>query len=257
MELFRSEAMQLVQLIVPAEAAHETVEELGQIGLVQFKDLNEEQSAFQRNYAVQETEAEAANTAKGEQARAKIAKICEAFDANLYPYPEDFSRQGEMHAEVNERLHELSYAIEAGQGQWEDTVSAIASELSTWIDIVTREAAIYHILNMFSIDVTRKCLIAEGWIPADSKRLIQVMFGDVGHGLLLTLAAGALVLWERKLGSGKLNEMMTLGILISFFNQRFFRDRLSMVCEFVPQILFLSCLFGYLSFLIMLKWLTG
>jgi len=45
--------MQLVQLIVPAEAAHETVEELGQIGLVQFKDLNEEQSAFQRNYAVQ------------------------------------------------------------------------------------------------------------------------------------------------------------------------------------------------------------
>lgn len=366
----------------------------------------------------------------GERARAKIAKICEAFDANLYPYPEDFSRQGEMHAEVNERLHELSYAIEAGQGQWEDTVSAIASELSTWIDIVTREAAIYHILNMFSIDVTRKCLIAEGWIPADSKRLIQgalqrasqrasspvgtvfqplstkeppptyyqttkftlafqeivdaygvaryqeanptvytiitfpflfaVMFGDVGHGLLLTLAAGALVLWERKLGSGKLNEMvsmcfsgryvllmmgafsiytgllyneafsipmsifggtrfvcpsdsslsmfecpeatgsglvmgdngpypvgvdpvwhgtqtelpftnsmkmkmsiimgvaqMTLGILISFFNQRFFRDRLSMVCEFVPQILFLSCLFGYLSFLIMLKWLTG
>mmetsp|Transcript_1439 Transcript_1439/g.5466 ORF Transcript_1439/g.5466 Transcript_1439/m.5466 type:complete len:649 (-) Transcript_1439:2090-4036(-) len=367
----------------------------------------------------------------GERARAKITKICEAFDANLYPYPEDFSRQGEMNAEVNERLHELSFAIDAGQRQWEDTVSAIAGELSTWIEIVTREAAIFHILNMLSIDVTRKCLIAEGWIPADSKRLIQgalqrasqrasspvgtvfqplstkeapptyfqttkftlafqeivdaygvaryqeanptvytiitfpflfaVMFGDVGHGLLLTLAAGALVLWERKLGSRKLNEMvsmcfsgryvllmmgafsiytgllyneafsipmaifggtrfvcsqpdsslsmfdcpnatttglvmgdsgpypvgvdpvwhgtqtelpftnsmkmkmsiimgvaqMTLGIVISFFNQRFFRDRLSMICEFVPQILFLFCLFGYLSLLIVVKWLTG
>lgn len=49
----RSEAMQLVQLIVPAEAAHETVEELGELGLMQFKDLNAEQSAFQRNYATQ------------------------------------------------------------------------------------------------------------------------------------------------------------------------------------------------------------
>ena len=38
MELFRSESMQLVQFIVPAEAAHDTVLALGEIVLVQFKD---------------------------------------------------------------------------------------------------------------------------------------------------------------------------------------------------------------------------
>ena len=50
MELFRSESMQLVQFIVPAEAAHDTVLSLGEIGLVQFKDMNPSKSGFQRTY---------------------------------------------------------------------------------------------------------------------------------------------------------------------------------------------------------------
>ena len=53
MELFRSETMQLVQMIVPAEAAHDTVTALGEVGLVQFRDLNPDRSAFQRTYANQ------------------------------------------------------------------------------------------------------------------------------------------------------------------------------------------------------------
>lgn len=48
--LFRSEEMQLVQLFVQVEAAHDTVDELGKLGLVQFRDLNTEVSAFQRNF---------------------------------------------------------------------------------------------------------------------------------------------------------------------------------------------------------------
>lgn len=39
MDLFRSEEMQLVQLIIPAEAAHRTVSCLGDLGLLQFKDV--------------------------------------------------------------------------------------------------------------------------------------------------------------------------------------------------------------------------
>lgn len=37
--LWRSEPMQLVQLFVQIEAAHATVEELGQLGLIQFRDV--------------------------------------------------------------------------------------------------------------------------------------------------------------------------------------------------------------------------
>lgn len=48
--LWRSEPMQLVQLFVQIEAARDTVDELGKLGKIQFKDLNPEVSAFQRNF---------------------------------------------------------------------------------------------------------------------------------------------------------------------------------------------------------------
>ena len=40
MDLFRSEEMQLVNLIIPAESAHDTITYLGQLGLLQFKDVS-------------------------------------------------------------------------------------------------------------------------------------------------------------------------------------------------------------------------
>ena len=36
----------------------------------------------------------------GERARQKALKICEAFSANRYPFPEDLARQRQMNAEV-------------------------------------------------------------------------------------------------------------------------------------------------------------
>jgi V-type H+-transporting ATPase subunit a len=48
---------------------------------------------------------------------------------------------------------------------------------------------------------------------------------------------------------------MTLGIVMSLFNQLYFRDRLSLLFEFIPQMIFLWSLFGYLSFLIIFKWI--
>jgi len=48
--LYRSEEMQLVRLFVQREAARDTVDEIGKLGLIQFRDLNPEVSAFQRNF---------------------------------------------------------------------------------------------------------------------------------------------------------------------------------------------------------------
>ncbi|CAL1703326.1 unnamed protein product [Somion occarium] len=48
--LFHSEQMSLVQLIVPTEVAHDTIAELGELGNVQFKDLNPEVNPFQRSF---------------------------------------------------------------------------------------------------------------------------------------------------------------------------------------------------------------
>lgn len=47
---------------------------------------------------------------------------------------------------------------------------------------------------------------------------------------------------------------MDLGIIGSLFNHLYWRDFLSIIAEFIPQMLFLNSLFGYLCFLIVFKW---
>jgi V-type H+-transporting ATPase subunit a len=601
MDLFRSEEMQLMQLMIPAETAHDTIYALGSVGLLQFKDLNAEKSAFQRTYANQvkrcdemarklrffyeqvekaglivasrasteiveldalearldELEKELleinanserlqrsysellelqlvlekagsffddaqhrASTAHfepsagnvieapllagesaaepksvrlgfvagviqqekllaferllfratrgnmflksapvgtvldpttgekqeksvfvvffaGERARTKILKICEAFGANRYPFPEEPARQRQMYAEVTARLRELHTTIEAGERHREGVLQQLGLCLEDWAGQVKREKAIYHTLNKLSVDTSRKVLIAEAWCPVSGKQRVQealraatdssnasvstifqplvtyeqpptyfrtnkvthgfqeivdaygiaryrevnpavftivtfpflfaVMFGDFGHGLLMLLFATYMVMNEKSLGRQKLGEIfemmfggryvillmsifsiytgliyneafsipmsifgsghwgcpgntaytnrvemhfegnceaafadglepqdrgpypfgidpswhgtrtelqflnsvkmkmsivigvvqMNLGILLSLFNQRYFRDKLSTWCEFVPQMLFLNSLFGYLSLLIVGKWASG
>lgn len=47
---------------------------------------------------------------------------------------------------------------------------------------------------------------------------------------------------------------MMFGIFISFLNAKHKRDMIGIFGEFIPQVLFLGCLFGYLSVLIVFKW---
>ncbi|TIA83545.1 hypothetical protein E3P77_00565 [Wallemia ichthyophaga] len=48
--LFRSEDISLVQFYVPTEIAHDSVLHLGDLGLVQFRDLNPDLNPFQRSF---------------------------------------------------------------------------------------------------------------------------------------------------------------------------------------------------------------
>ncbi|XP_064102053.1 V-type proton ATPase 116 kDa subunit a 1-like isoform X1 [Macrobrachium nipponense] len=48
--IFRSESMSLCQLFLSSEAAYNCVSELGEVGLVQFRDLNPDVNAFQRKF---------------------------------------------------------------------------------------------------------------------------------------------------------------------------------------------------------------
>ena len=375
----------------------------------------------------------------GERAKQKILKICDAFGANRYPFPEDIPRQRQMSADVNARLRELHTTLDAGERLRETVLRGAAAEIEGWNRRVRREKGIYHTLNKLSVDVTRKVLMAEAWVPASERRrvhdalqaaaaranspvgtvfqpiltyeapptyhctskitgafqdivdaygiaryreanpavftiitfpfLFAVMFGDIGHGILMLMFACYLVLAENKLGRQPLGEIlgmlfggryvillmsifsiytgliyneffsivttlfggsrfacatdasltsadammmdhtlcptaftsglamttpgapypvgvdpawhgtrselpylnsmkmkmsivfgvaqMNLGIILSYFNQKYFADMLSTLCEFIPQMIFLNCLFGYLAFLILLKWATG
>eukprot|EP00270_Netrium_digitus_P001329 TRINITY_DN1142_c0_g2_i1.p1 TRINITY_DN1142_c0_g2~~TRINITY_DN1142_c0_g2_i1.p1 ORF type:complete len:849 (+),score=282.14 TRINITY_DN1142_c0_g2_i1:60-2549(+) len=359
----------------------------------------------------------------GERARTKILKICEAFNANRYPFPEEQGKQRQMRTEVASRISELQLTIDAGNRHRDNLLSGISTQIDRWIQLVKDEKAIYHVLNMLSIDVTHKCLVAEAWCPVFAKSKVQealhqaasessatvgtifqtiktkempptyfqvnkvteafqeivdsygvgryrevnpavfsivtfpflfaVMFGDWGHGIAMLLASFYLISQEKKFQGQKLGDIMEmtfggryvilfmsifsiytgliyneffsvafaifapsaytcnnpdcsdastlgllktgltypfgvdpawkgarseltflnsmkmkmsillgvsqmmLGIMLSFFNAQFFHLPLNIWYEFIPQVLFLGSLFGYLSVLIIIKWVTG
>ncbi|KAG8088190.1 hypothetical protein GUJ93_ZPchr0010g9187 [Zizania palustris] len=359
----------------------------------------------------------------GDRAKSKIVKICDAFGANRYPFPEDTGKQLQTIQEVSGKISELKATIEIGLAQRDSILKNISSEFDHWNNMVKKEKAIYHTLNMLSLDVTKKCLVAEGWSPVfatsqiedallratvDSKSqvgsifqvlntqespptyfqtnkftsafqeivdaygiakyqeanpgvftivtfpfLFAIMFGDWGHGICLLVATLYLIIREKKLASQKLDDIMdmmfggryvilmmslfsiytgliyneffsvpfelfaksayvcrdpscgdatteglikarptypfgvdpvwhgsrselpflnslkmklsiligvaqmNLGIFMSYFNAKFFRNAINIWYQFIPQLIFLNSLFGYLSLLIIIKWCMG
>mmetsp|Transcript_13609 Transcript_13609/g.33446 ORF Transcript_13609/g.33446 Transcript_13609/m.33446 type:complete len:858 (-) Transcript_13609:923-3496(-) len=105
----------------------------------------------------------------GDRARAKVNKICEVYNANRYPFPEEVARQHQMHAEVTARLRELSTTIDAGDLHRTTVLQGAATNLDQWTTLVRREKAVYHTLNKFSLDTSRKVLVAEAWVPAEAR----------------------------------------------------------------------------------------
>ncbi|KAJ8650986.1 hypothetical protein MRB53_004009 [Persea americana] len=359
----------------------------------------------------------------GERAKTKILKICEAFGANRYPFSEDLGKQRQMIEEVSQRLAELKATIDVGLLHRDNLLKTIGYQFEQWNLLVKKEKSVYHTLNMLSMDVTKKCLVAEGWSPVFASTQIQdalqraaldsnsqvgaifqvlhtrespptyfktnkftaafqeivdaygvakyqeanpgvytiitfpflfaVMFGDWGHGICLLLATLFFIIKEKKLSSQKLGDItemtfggryvilmmalfsiytgliyneffsvpfnlfgpsayecrdascrdaftiglikvrrtypfgvdskwhgsrselpflnslkmkmsillgvaqMNLGIILSYFNAKYFGNNLNIWFQFIPQMIFLNSLFGYLSLLIIVKWVTG
>ncbi|EXB63575.1 Vacuolar proton translocating ATPase 100 kDa subunit [Morus notabilis] len=359
----------------------------------------------------------------GERAKNKILKICEAFGANRYPFSEDLNKQAQAINEVSARLSELKTTVDAGLLHRGNLLQTIAEQFERWNLLVRKEKYIYHTLNMLSLDVTKKCLVAEGWSPVFATKQIQdalqraaidsnsqvgaifqglhtrespptyfrtnkftsafqeivdaygvakyqeanpgvytivtfpflfaVMFGDWGHGICLFLATLYFIVREKKLSVEKLGDItemtfggryvilmmsifsiytgliyneffsvpfelfgrsayacrdiscrdatteglvkvrstypfgldpvwhgtrselpflnslkmkmsillgvaqMNLGIILSYFNAKYFGNNINIWFQFLPQLIFLNSLFGYLSVLILVKWCTG
>ncbi|KAK2381727.1 V-type proton ATPase subunit a3 [Trifolium repens] len=359
----------------------------------------------------------------GEKVKGKILKICDAFGANRYPFAEELGKQAQMISEVSGRLAELKTTIDAGLLHRVNLLENIGTQYEQWNLLVRKEKSIHHTLNMLSLDVTKKCLVAEGWSPVFATKQVQdalkraakdsnsqvsailqvlhtrespptyfrtnkftspyqgiidsygvakyqeanptvftvvtfpflfaVMFGDWGHGICLLLAALYFIIREKKLSSQKLDDItemtfggryiifmmalfsiytgliyneffsvpfelfgpsayecrdlscrdsttigliktgptypfgldpvwhgtrselpflnslkmkmsillgvaqMNLGIIMSYCNARFFKNSVNVWFQFIPQVIFLNSLFGYLSLLIIVKWCTG
>ena len=53
-------------------------------------------------------------------------------------------------------------------------LASAAKSIRVWFIKVSKLKAIYHTLNLFNLDVTQKCLIAECWCPVADLDEIQM-----------------------------------------------------------------------------------
>ena len=393
----------------------EVEDHLDDVDAVSFMDISSRPSQ-------QQSAADAEQTSKavfivfahGKEVLAKIRKISEGMGATIYPLDSSPVRRSEDMLEVTSRIEDLNNVLFNTKTTLRSELSRIAHQVDQWDIMVRKEKGVFHTLNLFNFDSTRKCLIGEGWCPVNSISAVQyalhavseragaivppiinelktsltpptfhktnkytnafqvivdaygvakykevnpglftiitfpflfgVMFGDLGHGAVMAAAGLYMILREKQLdkpGKGEMfatffggryiiflmgifsmfagliyndifslpmalfqsswtwdeakNQMvktgrtypfgidyqwrdaqnsmlflnsykmkmsivigvihMTFGICLSYVNGKYFKKALNIYCEFVPQIIFLNCMFGYLSILIIYKWL--
>ena len=75
---------------------------------------------------------------------------------------------------VMQRLEDLNTVLGQTNDHRHRVLVAAAKNIKVWFIKVRKIKAIYHTLNMFNLDVTQKCLIAECWIPTADIESIQL-----------------------------------------------------------------------------------
>lgn len=102
----------------------------------------------------------------GTEVKAKVSKICNAFSANLYNFPETYEEQTAAYQQCRDRLSDLHTVISTTEEHRRAILAAIAEDLPMWDEKIRREKAVYHTLNMLNFDTSNALFIAEVWAPS-------------------------------------------------------------------------------------------
>ncbi|XP_037965097.2 V-type proton ATPase 116 kDa subunit a 1 isoform X1 [Plutella xylostella] len=115
---------------------------------------------------------------QGEQLKSRIKKVCTGFHASLYPCPPSNAERQDMVKGVRTRLEDLNMVLNQTRDHRQRVLASVAKELASWSIMVRKMKAIYHTLNLFNMDVTKKCLIGECWVPTADLPNVQKALVD-------------------------------------------------------------------------------
>uniref|UniRef100_V5I869 V-type proton ATPase subunit a n=1 Tax=Anoplophora glabripennis TaxID=217634 RepID=V5I869_ANOGL len=115
---------------------------------------------------------------QGEQLKTRIKKVCAGFHASLYPCPSTLGERNDMLKGVRTRLEDLNLVLNQTKDHRQRVLVSVAKELQNWSIMVSKMKAIYHTLNFFNMDVTKKCLIGECWVPCNDIATVQKALAD-------------------------------------------------------------------------------
>lgn len=115
---------------------------------------------------------------QGEQLKNRIKKVCTGFHASLYPCPSSHNEREEMVKGVQTRLQDLQMVLDQTEDHRRRVLLNVSKELPKCSIMVSKMKAIYHTLNLFNMDVTKKCLIGECWVPTNDLQVVQKALSD-------------------------------------------------------------------------------
>lgn len=116
---------------------------------------------------------------QGEQLKGRVTKVCSGFRATVYPCPNNTNECQDMLKEVMMRLEDLTLILNQTQDHRQRVLNAVVKEMSNWNIMVSKMKAIYYTMNFFNMDVSRKCLIGEGWIPLNDVPQVQETLSEI------------------------------------------------------------------------------
>ncbi|QPG73490.1 hypothetical protein FOA43_000801 [Brettanomyces nanus] len=115
----------------------------------------------------------------GELIMSRISKICESLDADLYFVDPDHKNRQNQKVVVNQKLTDVTTVLENTDRTLETELRVVAPELDAWWTAIKLEKSVYEIMNRCYYDMSRKCLIGEGWVPKDDLPRIQASLDEM------------------------------------------------------------------------------
>ncbi|KAM9979818.1 hypothetical protein ACTFIZ_006051 [Dictyostelium cf. discoideum] len=139
--IWRSSPMQMVQLFVQIEAAHDTVDELGKLGLIQFLDDNEHVNLFQRNFVneVKRCDDMEKKLKFFEDQVKKEPKLQKLLPDNMLSVADDDSQMDELEGRFDELESELKQ-VNANQ----ETLQRNYNELIQLRHVLTKDSVFFQ-----------------------------------------------------------------------------------------------------------------
>uniref|UniRef100_A0A8C4N3B2 V-type proton ATPase subunit a n=1 Tax=Eptatretus burgeri TaxID=7764 RepID=A0A8C4N3B2_EPTBU len=124
---------------------------------------------------------------QGEQLKTKVKLVCEGFHVTIYPCPESVRQRREVEREIEERLLDLQMVLSETEDLRQRVLLSAGLCCHLWRQKVHKMKAIYHTLDLCSIDNTHQHVVAEVWCPRQNLLEIQQALShasECGGGML-------------------------------------------------------------------------
>jgi len=124
---------------------------------------------------------------QGDKVGSRIKKVCEAVSANLYPVPKNQNERERIAKDVGDKLDDLNQVYESSKNRQDRVLLNIARQVEGWREKIVSEKAIYNILNCFTYDTGRRCIVGEGWCPSEEIDNIRKVLVDTNRRSAATI----------------------------------------------------------------------